>query len=192
VQQASGDIEAALESYKKANAIEPRASALSNTGMILHWRKDYAGAVAYYEKAIALQPNEPQLYANLADTYLKQGQRAEARANYRRAIDLVTKLLQVNPDDPDNLAARATYEAKLGLRADADRDIRKALSLSKDHGQVLYSQAVVQALAGELDLSCTALTRALQLGASAVEARYADEFVVLKDCPVYKQARQSR
>ena len=188
-QHATGDIQRALDNYRRANSIEPRATAFSNIGVILHWQGDYAGAVSNYERAVALPPNEPQLFANLGDALVKLGQQERARASYRKAVDLATNLLTVNSEDAATLAGRATYHAKLGRHADAGADIEKALNLSKDDGQVLYSLAVVHALAGRPDRSCEALAQALAHGASKVEARNADEFQVLKDCAAYRSLR---
>jgi Flp pilus assembly protein TadD len=50
-------------------------------------------AARHYREALRLQPDNPQIYSNLGDTLLQQGQTAEAVEYYQAA-------LRLKPDDP--------------------------------------------------------------------------------------------
>jgi serine/threonine protein kinase/tetratricopeptide (TPR) repeat protein len=186
VLQVAGRLDEALESYQKAASIRPSWGTYSNMGTLHYWRGDNKQAVDAYERAIALAPNQPELYANLGDALQRLGQSSRAAENYRRAIEQVQKLLAIRERDPLNLAALALYEAKLGRRAPAAASIRQAAALSPQDGEVLYVRAVVHALAGESRAACGALAEALVHGKSEVEVRHADELKVLKGCPAYE------
>lgn len=185
VLQAAGRLDDALKAYETAASIRPSWGTYSNMGTLYYWRGDNAKAVGAYERAIALAPNQPDLYANLGDALQKLGQTGRAADNYSRAVEEVRKLLAVKENDPLNLAALALYQAKLGQRAAASASISKAGGLSPQDGEVLYISAVVHALAGEVPAACGAIAEALAHGKSAEELRHADELNSLRGCPAY-------
>ena len=185
VQQSAGDLTAALRNYEKAISINPSAGTYSNIGTLRFWRGDLAAAVDAYSKAIALKPHDPVLHANLGDALLKLGRRREAIASYRRAITEVTALLKVNDKDAQSLALLALYQAKAGDRPGAEGAIAKALAASPEDGDVLYSRAIIYALAARKQEACAALGQALEHGTSTQVVFYADELKSLKGCPVY-------
>ena len=191
VQQAAGDTAAALLSYTRANEIRPAYGTWSNMGTILFWQGDYAKAADAYAHAIALAPNEPELYANLGDALRKLGRREEATASYRSAIDRMNALLAVNETDAPNLAVLAMYHAKAGDREAADHAIARAVALSPDDGDILYNRAIVAALAGDEAQACGALEQALAKGASAEIVRQTDELKSLKGCAAYDRVTGS-
>jgi serine/threonine-protein kinase len=184
-QQAAGRIDDAIDSYQKANDIRESWAAYSNLGTIHYWRGENGKAIAAYERAIVLDPNQPDLYANLGDVLRKTGQNARAADNYRRAIVEVRKALSVNANDALSMAGLALYQAKLGQKDAAASSIELASTLSPEDGEVLYVRAVVHALAGNLAAACEATGAALSHGKSAEEVRRADELNSLKGCPAY-------
>lgn len=184
-QQAAGRIDDAMDSYQKANDIRESWATYSNLGTIHYWRGETAKAIAAYERAIALAPNQPDLYANLGDVLRKTGQSARAADNYRRAIVEARKALSVNANDPLSIAGLALYQAKLGQKDAAASSIELASTLSPEDGEVLYVRAVVHALAGNTAAACEATGAALTHGKSAEEVRRADELKSLKGCPAY-------
>jgi len=183
--QTAGRVDEAMDSYQKATAIRESWATYSNMGTIHYWRGDHLKAVAAYERAIALAPNQPDLYANLGDVLRKIGRGARAADQYRHAIGEARKLLAVKANDPLNVAALALYQAKLGLKDAAASSIGLASTLSPQDGEVLYVRAVVHALAGKTTFACEAVTEALARGKSAEEVRRADELKSLKGCPAY-------
>jgi len=188
VYQSAGRLDEALANYAKANAINPSAGTYSNIGTIRFWAHDYQQAAEAYTQAISRAPNQPDLYANLGDAQQKLGQRGKARASYRTAVDKVRGLLAVKENDALNQSLLALYLAKLEDWRGADAAIQKALAMTPQDAEVLYSAAVVDALAGKLPESCAKLDAALARGASVEIVRRADEIRVLKGCPAYDRA----
>ena len=188
VHQSAGRLPEALANYTRSNEIRPRWSTWSNIGTLHFWAGDYAKAAAAYEQAIALGSATPDLQANLGDALQKLGQRARARASYRIAVAEVRKQLAVNERDAVSQSLLAMYLAKLGDRAGADAAASLALALNPEAGDVLYSAAIVHALAGRASDACRALGDAVAQGASIEIVRHADELRVLKGCAAYDAA----
>jgi len=185
VLQAAGRHDEALENYEKATAIRPSWATYSNMGTLYYWREDYARAADAYERAIALAPNEPQLYGNLGDALQRLGRRQQAIERYRRASEEAKKLLAVKDNDPVILASLALAQAKLGDRAAAAATIGRAAALSPQDGNVLYVRGVAHALAGDSAAACADIRDALAHGNSAEVIRHDDELRTLKGCPAY-------
>lgn len=93
-----------------------------------------AYALASYEQAIALAPNNPKYYVGLARTYLVQ-------------VDLLKSLM--NSDD-EALVASANEEQQ-DLLMQAEQALIKATSLKGDYVQARYFMAFVQERQGKLD-----------------------------------------
>jgi serine/threonine-protein kinase len=186
-----GRLEAALVEYEKAIQLGASGGTYANVGTLYFWRGNAQKAADAYEKAVALQPNNPTLHANLGDAYARLGQSARATQSYERALDRVQKLLTVNPNDAGHLAALALYQAKLGQRDAAAEHIQKAVAISPKDWQVLYHAAIVGALAGDRASACGVLARALEHGASEEEVRNAIELRALKGCPAYDAVVQN-
>lgn len=192
VLQAAGRNDEALEKYEEAISIRPSAFTLSNVGTLYFWRGNYEKAAEVYEKAVALNPNTPSFHGNLGDAYARLGLAARAAEAYRRAAGQAEKLLAVNENDAAQLAALARYRAKLGERTAAGAAIARALAARPADRQVLYTAAIVHALAGDRRAACDVLGRALENGASTEEIRRADELRPLKGCAAYERVMGDR
>jgi TolB-like protein/class 3 adenylate cyclase/Tfp pilus assembly protein PilF len=97
-------------------------------GVVYMWKRQHAQAIAEYERALALSPNNANLYAEMADALTYVGRADES-------IELAKKAIRLNPNYPDwylwNLAAgyflTKRYEDalatlnKMGNPADAHR-----------------------------------------------------------------------
>jgi len=184
--QALGRHDEALQNYEKAAQIGATWATYSNMGTLYYWRGDNTRAVTAYESAIALAPNEPELYANLGDALLKLGHRDRAMQNYRRAIDEVSKRLAVAANDAVNVALLALYCAKLGDHGRALELIERATRLGPKDGDVLFVRAIVHALAGDRKAACDDTANALANGKGAEEIKRADELKTLKGCGAYE------
>lgn len=96
-----GKLDAARDHLVRAcSAPGARAEMFNDLGAALNGLGDQTGAIAAYERALAMEPNQPVVLSNLAVVYREQGQPQRAIAALRRA-------LTINP----NLA-----EAQLNLR----------------------------------------------------------------------------
>jgi tetratricopeptide (TPR) repeat protein len=117
----------AHEAVERALALNPSlAAAHSQMARIkLYVDFDWAGADASIQRAIALEPGNPEYLGQAADVAGQFGRSDEALALARRAVEL----------DPLNASSRGLLGAVRydeGQFAGAETDVRKALDLSPD------------------------------------------------------------
>nr|MDO8088310.1 tetratricopeptide repeat protein [Candidatus Sigynarchaeum springense] len=102
-----GDIEGAIEAYKRVLSIHPdNANALNGIGIAHAMMKDYPAAIKYYEQVISLIPDDPSPWINKGNANLNQNRFEDAMTDYNRAIEL-------NPKDVDvwNSLGNARFKA---------------------------------------------------------------------------------
>jgi len=115
------------ESHLTARSLDPEAHELYLKGRYFWNKRDDAGfnkAREYFERAIAKDPNYPEAYAGLADTYALLGEMPEAKVAAEKAVQL----------DPDLAEAHAS----LGLIApflnwnwaDSKQHFQRAIALN--------------------------------------------------------------
>jgi tetratricopeptide (TPR) repeat protein len=95
---------------------------------------DHAGAVALYDEAAALLPDDPAIYGNRANSYSSLGKLDLALADYAKAITLAEAL--VGPNDK-RLALlyynRGYAHHTAGQESQAIADMGKTLALEPDY-----------------------------------------------------------
>jgi tetratricopeptide (TPR) repeat protein len=89
----SGELDNALEEYKKASKSLPRA--YTYIGNIHYKKGEFEYAEEYYKKAIEKEPDFADAYNNLAWLYYMQ------KINLDEAEELVLRALQLNPSKQD-------------------------------------------------------------------------------------------
>ncbi len=103
----AGRIDAALELYERAVAVDPdNASGRSNLGALLAERGRVADAVPHLSAAVRIRPDDPDARFNLGMALLDLGRPDEAAAELQAAADLA----------PGDLAIRARLEAVRAAR----------------------------------------------------------------------------
>jgi tetratricopeptide (TPR) repeat protein/LPS sulfotransferase NodH/GT2 family glycosyltransferase len=109
-----GDLQGAIDDLSQYLAATPHnANAHNDLGVLCFEAGDKDKAVAAYEQAVQLEPNEPTYLKNLGDFYLiEQGRTEEAMALYLR-------VLEKNPQDIESLIASGMVCASLGRMEDA-------------------------------------------------------------------------
>ena len=103
---------------------------------------DYAAAIANYDRAIALDPDDPEAYHSRGIAKTEQGDYAGAIADYDRAIAL----------DPDGAAAyhnRGVTKAEQGDYAGAIADYDRAIVLDPDDLAAHQDRAVAKTGLGD-------------------------------------------
>jgi choline-sulfatase len=114
---------AGLANYQHAIAVQPNFSpGQRETGMALFQQKNYVGAAAHLEKAIALGLSDARLHNFLGICYAQTGRMALAAREHRRAIELDPKLAEAHL----NLAY--AYE-HMGKMSEAKAEYEKACDL---------------------------------------------------------------
>lgn len=173
--------------FQKSLEFEQNSTAYSNLGTAYFYLKRYEEAVKMFEKAVEMNPNYENAVGNLADGYRWSGRKQEALATYDKAISLAYKDLQVNPRSGGTMENLALYYAKKGDSVRALDFIRRARTIEPDNVSMLYTQAVVDCLAGRKEASVSILSEALQKGYSLKEAENDPELADLQKLPQFDQ-----
>ena len=103
----AGSYNEAIESFVKATVFSNDKDCFINLGNIYNINNDFGLAASYYDKALEIDPRDPDLLNNLGILALKQ-------KNYARAYDKLIQAL-ILKDDEDirfNLAVAAWYFKK--------------------------------------------------------------------------------
>jgi tetratricopeptide (TPR) repeat protein/tRNA A-37 threonylcarbamoyl transferase component Bud32 len=189
---AAGDTAKALTNYQRALELSPTPKAYANLGFLYYREGRFAEAATAYEQALRLDPSSHLTHHNVGDVYNRLGRRKDAEDAYGRALEITNRLLDVNPRDSLTLSNRALYEAKLGRNAAAERDAAAAVGLSPKNGQVLYNNAVVNAISGRREAALKALEEALALGASSSVARDDDDLRSIRGTPEFERVTTAK
>jgi serine/threonine protein kinase/tetratricopeptide (TPR) repeat protein len=171
--------------FEKALKLQPRADIYSDLGTAYFFLRRYQESVPMFEKAVEMSPNDEWFVGNLADAYRWSGHEDQARSTYDKAIALAYKQLQVNPHDASTMGGIALYYAKKGDSTQALQFIRRARSIDPNSNQLIYNEAVIQALAKHPEEALKALREAFQKGISPEEARNDPELTSLENRPEF-------
>jgi non-specific serine/threonine protein kinase len=127
-------------------------------------RGESARAVALYEQAMRVRPEDYQSRLLMAQIYDDLGRPDDARAARLRGIELAEEHLKLNPDD-----ARAVYMAANGMAALGQPErgrqwADRALAMRPDDAMLLYNVGCIYSLLGCVEEAITALEDAVQKG----------------------------
>jgi eukaryotic-like serine/threonine-protein kinase len=180
-----GKYQECIPFYERALRIQPYYGTYSNLGTAYFFLKRYDESVKMFEQAVALNPNEQQAVANLADAYRWSGRSEQAKATYDKAIALAYKELRVNPRDAGILSNLGLFYAKKGSSPQALNFIRQARGIDRTDVSLIYDEAVVESLAGNQHAALKALREALQKHYPAEEAQSDPELAKLQALPEF-------
>lgn len=138
-----------LARQQQVELLSARARALDELG-------DYRRAIADYDSAIILAPDDPVLHLNRGVAKIHDGRPAEAIADYDTAIRL-------KPDWHLPYFDRAVALGDLGRRAAALKDYERAIRLKPDDAWIYVGQGDVLASSGDLARALAAYDKALAL-----------------------------
>jgi serine/threonine protein kinase/tetratricopeptide (TPR) repeat protein len=181
-----GKYDECIPAFQKALAIKPSWQIFSNLGTAYFYLKRYREAVGMFEKAVDMNPNQEVVVGNLADAYRWSGDPQKARSTYDRAIDLAYKDLEVNPRKAVTMSSLALYYAKEGKSTRALDFIRRARSIDESNVEIIYGEAVVQALAGQDREALMSLRQAFEKGYAVEDALANPELAKFQDLPEFK------
>ena len=169
-----------IAAFQKAIRIQPNALYYSNLGVAYFYQGHYQEAAKVFEKAVELSPNDHLAVCNLADAYRQLGQRDKAIATYDQAIKLAYDAYKVNPRKADTLGSLALYNAKKGDLNKARDFIARARLIDKDSSELIYNEAVIDALDGKQAKALENLRTAFQKGYPPEEAEKDPELTSLR------------
>jgi serine/threonine-protein kinase len=168
--------------------IDPSATGYANRGTAKIYLKDYDGAAADYEKAIAMGGDDWEVWGNLAEAlFWSPTRHAEADHAYVTAIRLAQEAVRVNPRDAATRAELAKYHAMHGDRDAAQAEIQKSLSLAPGVAKTLFTAAVVEQQAGRPQRALDWLDKAVRAGYSPASVQDDPVFAPLRTDPGFQR-----
>ena len=130
----SGNMDAALNYLDQAIAADPQAQYFISKGSILSLQKRFDEAVATYEQALKIAPNDPAIYENYGFVFTEKGNMLNDEAAYlpakeyekakvaidrafQQALPYFEKAYQLAPDNADYKRALRSLYYRLGDEA---------------------------------------------------------------------------
>lgn len=142
----------AEHALQRAVARDPDDQTLANLGTLRYQRGDFAGAAAYYRRAIALSPDSYLNHANLGDALLADDRTAgQAPAVFRRAAELAQRYVDFNGGDALTLAGLGWYRANIGERERALAFVRSSETKAGQTADVAFYNAETLLRLGDIE-----------------------------------------
>ena len=121
-----GNIERALEAFKKALTLEPRNSeGFVNLGNTYKDQGKYEDAIAAYQTAITINQRNTKAYNNLGVTFRELG-------NYEKAIDMLNHLIILEPQNAMAFNNLGNVYRDLKLYQKAEENYNEAIELKEN------------------------------------------------------------
>ncbi|HTR35237.1 MAG TPA: protein kinase [Bryobacteraceae bacterium] len=169
--------------FEKALTFGATEGIYSNLGTTYFFLGRRADSVKMFQKAVELSPNDHTAYGNLADGYRWTGDSEKAKAAYEKAIELAYKALKVNPKDALSMGFLAVYYAKDGDSRKGLDFIRRARTIDQNDTQLMYFEAVIDAIANQQPEALRSLRAALEKGYPAEMAKIDPDLKSLEGNP---------
>jgi TolB-like protein/Flp pilus assembly protein TadD len=180
----SGDFAGAADAFRRSVEIAPTSEGYSNTGTSYYYAARYGDAVAMFEQATRLAPEDPTVWGNLGDAYRRMpGQSELAAGAYARAAELARGALRVNPDSVLTRTQLAYYLVRQGDNAQAATELETAGPASAEDVYAHYFAALSYKELGNLAAAVTATRRAVASGYPARLLQADPEFAVINRDP---------
>ena len=169
--QLPNQLDQARKAYQQAIKLKPDyAEAINNLGTVYYATKSYRRAISYYQKAIALAPDDPRS----ASFYLNLGIAFFARKQYEQCAEANQMALKLDP---------GSLRAARQLWHDPRRTATSASAPS-----ITTIMAKMYAKAGRNDLALQYLRKALEEGFKEKDKLKKDpEFAGMRDTPEFKE-----
>jgi eukaryotic-like serine/threonine-protein kinase len=140
----------------KLESDEFTAASHRNRGTTYHVLRQYRLALADYNRAIELDPDDAKTYSNRGLTYRALRQAERALVDFNRAIEL-------DPESPSAYSNRGiTYEA-LEQYVPALADLNRAIDLDPDSAGTYSNRGVVHKALGHYEQALSDYSRAIDL-----------------------------
>jgi serine/threonine protein kinase/tetratricopeptide (TPR) repeat protein len=174
----------AIPQFQKAIAIAPDVPTYSNLGTAYFFLKNYDQAEKNYEKAVEGTPGDEALWGNLGDSYRWLGHAEQARDAYKRAVAFA-KMDLSSPPSPTILGDIGLLYAKLGDQAQAVQYIQRARAKSPEDLNLIYAEAQVYVLLGQLSNAMLAFREAVAKGYGRAEIWKDPENAKMRSLPEF-------
>jgi serine/threonine-protein kinase len=127
----------AIRALRRSLELGASRGAVMNLGVQLANQGQDAGALEFYEQALAIGPPTYVLFLNLGDSYRRTRQEAKASRAYEQGRELADRALSTDPSSGYTRAFFAYFSARLGEARLAEREISQALQFAPEDRKVL-------------------------------------------------------
>ena len=159
-----GNLDEAIEAYKKAISIKPDyADAYNNMGIALKTQGNLDEAIEAYKKAISIKPNYAEAHNNMGIALREQGKLEEAIGAY-------TKAIAIKPDHADahnNIGVALQEQGKL---EEAIGAYTKAIAIKSDYAEAYNNMGNAFQDLGNPEKAIEAFKKALTIKPDSAEA----------------------
>jgi eukaryotic-like serine/threonine-protein kinase len=139
----------AEKALKKSIEQSPSYPAYANLASLYYREKRFADSAPMWEKALALNDKDYQVWGYLSNTYDWLNQNDKAAAARERELALLEPLVKLKPEEAEAQVALAAIYAKKSMKDQALIRVQAALSQAADNPAVLENSAVVYLLLGD-------------------------------------------
>lgn len=189
----SGRKQEAERMFRRSLEVRPTPEAAANLATVYFFQGRYADAVPILEKLTADGSRNYIIWGNLGDAYRwTTGLAARAPEAYRKAIELANKTLSVNPRDAQALSSLALYRAKVGEAGAAMSILNRALKTASGDHNVVFTAALVNAIAGRSEQALRYLAMAVEGGYSRNEIAMEPELEALRNLTGYRKLMEPK
>jgi TolB-like protein/tetratricopeptide (TPR) repeat protein len=180
----SGDFAAAADAFRRSVGLAPTSEGYSNTGTNYYFAGRFDEAVAMFEQAVKLAPEDFQLWGNLADACRRTPERAgQAIAAYQKASDLARANLAVNPESALTRTTLAYFLVRLGHSTEAATELATARPAESGDLYAHYYAALIYKELGDNAAAIAAIRRAIEAGYPVSLLQADSEFAPIIDSP---------
>lgn len=147
-----------------------------NAGMENLKTKNFQASVEGFEKAVALDPKQQVIYANMAEAYMglastKTG--AEAEAASTKGLESYAKALELKSDDAGMHNNYALALAKVKKFDEARAELDKAAALDPTNGgRYYYNMGAILTNVSQLEAAGDAFKKAIEMDPNYADAHY--------------------
>ncbi len=160
-----GEADRAQEMWEKSLTFGPSYAAYSNLGSVHYAGSRWSEAAAMFERALAMEEDDYQLWINLASAYEQiPDKKSDADRAYRRAVELGERERAANPRNGVVLIHLAECYAALGDSTRALELAAGALDRQPDNVQIVVRAGLVYEQLGRRDPAVELIGKALDLG----------------------------
>ena len=162
------DYQRRLEDQKKRQKFSAEVKARFDQGVTMFDAGQYSEALAEFNAALAVDPNQPGIHARAGDCYLRLNRNEEALAAYDKALDL-------DPGDASLYAQKGVVLGRLGKASESQEMFKKSADLDpRGAGQNFYNLGVTMYNSGEMDKAADAFKQSI-----ASDPNYAESYYLL-------------
>lgn len=154
---AMGSNDAAMQDFGRSLELKPLAWTYAHRAEVRMKLQDYSGAEADFQKALALDSTDE-------DVYFLRARMWENRLRYADGMQDMNSLIRLKPRNAHAYAYRAFLKREQGMLGAALKDIERAARLAPLDPLVFRHKGLIHLSLGEEQAACQAFDRALWLG----------------------------